>query len=885
MSMQRIALITALFALGLAAPALAADVQGSITDRSGGVLPGVVVRLLNVATGQQVSTTVDATGHFRFSNLKVGSYRIATSQIGFSDASRTVIVTDESQSLTVDFELELGSVKAEVTVSAARGERDADVVPLRTDTIGADAVREMAPVSTGDALAAAPGVTLVGSGPFQVRPRLRGLDSTRVLILVDGERLNNARTATERAGVEVGLVDVASIDSIEVLGGAGSVLYGTDALSGTINILTNRARVTDVRQMVAGFDGYYSSNENGRRGTVTLGMSDTRWAISFKGGVERFDNYKAGSPFAESSQSFFDAGTIRRLDTIDSNFPGFTFRKFPDPFNAPFTRTSQDVPNSGMEGSSVNVSGVAVLSASQTLDVKYQHRRAENVGFPDFAEPFFFQGITLPWSQFDKISATYAITNVTSWMPRLTIAPYYQRQDRLLRNTLPAQFPVPSPQFFPISVRRSNIVSDTRQQVWTPGIDVQATLLTHPTNVITVGTTIFRDRSADDRTTTTDRTEIGQVAMGPFGPAAVVYPTPVALGSAVEHPVRVPNASFSDVGVFVQDEWTVSPIVRLTAGLRADGYRVVTLATPGYDVETLIAGAAPAIARSTLPNVNGDRIKRTAVTGEAGTVLWADRAVNAFAHYVRSYRHPNLEELLFSGPATTGAIVPNIEARPETGHNVDVGTRLRSAHLNGSLSYFNNTYRNFISTEIVATVTSQSGVAPISQAINLARVRIQGVEAEGSTPFGAANLSWLPYGAVSFNRGTVLAGASPLSGTSLAGAPQDNITPWKTTVGLRVNDRRERWWAGYSVRTEAEVSRVSPLLTDSPFLIPQDLLGLGGFSVHRLATGFDWRRNDQRLALTFAVDNLTDEFYREQFQFAPARGRSFTVTLSVRGVQ
>src|SRR5690606_31111574 len=118
---------------------------------------------------------------------------------------------------------------------------------------------------TGDAILAAPGVTPVGSGPFQVRPRLRGLDSTRVLVLVDGERLNNARTATDRAGVDVGLIDPSSIESLEVLGGAGSVLYGTDALSGTINIITNRARFSDTPRLSAGFDGFYSSNEDGRR--------------------------------------------------------------------------------------------------------------------------------------------------------------------------------------------------------------------------------------------------------------------------------------------------------------------------------------------------------------------------------------------------------------------------------------------------------------------------------------------------------------------------------------------------------------------------------------------------------------------------------------------
>jgi outer membrane receptor protein involved in Fe transport len=162
-------------------------------------------------------------------------------------------------------------------------------------------------------------------------------------------------------------------------------------------------------------------------------------------------------------------------------------------------------------------------------------------------------------------------------------------------------------------------------------------------------------------------------------------------------------------------------------------------------------------------------------------------------------------------------------------------------------------------------------------------VRIQGVEAQADVPFVTGGLSWLPQASVAFNRGTVLEGTIPLTGESLAGAPQDNITPLKTTVGLRVDDRRGRWWAAYYARMAAEVTRVSPLLSDSPFLIPQDLLALDGFVVQRVAFGFDWRPNDDHLSISAAIDNLGNAFYREQFQFAPARGRTFTVAMTVRG--
>jgi len=868
--------------LSLGSPAAANELQGQIKDAVGGVLPGAAIRLINVASGQERTATADANGRYRFDAVTPGTYRIAVLHPGFSEATRTLVITEAQSAVTADFVLQVGSLSFPVDVTAMRGARDAEMIPLRTDAISRERIERQAPVSTGDALLMAPGITPVGSGPFQVRPRLRGLDSTRVLVLVDGERLNNARTATDRAGVEVGLVGVDTVQEIEVLGGAGSVLYGTDALSGTINIITNRPKYSATRQFNAGFDGFYSSNESGRRGTVTLGVSDRRWSVSFMGGGEQFDDYHSGKDFAETSAPFFADGTLARADTADTNF-NFEFHAFPEAFNAPFTRTSNLVPRSGAEGSSFNLAGMVQVRPSQELQVRYQRRHASDVGFPDFEPPYFFQTITLPWSNLDKVSASYAFLDLAPWLKKLSASAYFQRQDRLLRNDFPVQFPAPTPDaFFPISIFRLNITSDTRQQVWTPGVDVQANIQLRPSNVLTAGMTVFRDRSEDERTTVTETSMLGVVGLGQRGPAATVFPQPVVLGPPMTSlPVRVPDSSFRDLGLFVQDEWAVAPRLRLNGGLRVDAYGVTTDPTPGYDVATLVDGATPPIDPATLPDVNGESISRTAFTGEAGVVVSAGKPVSLFAHYVHSYRHPNLEELLFSGPATTGNIVPNITVEPETGNNVDVGARIRLARLTGSVAYFVNRYSNFISTEVVANSPDGS----ISQAINLAAVRIQGLEAQGATEFVAGGLTWSPEVSFAWTRGTVLSGTIPSTGESLAGEPQDNISPLKFLGGIRAGDRANRWWAGYDIRSMAEVSRVSPLLSESPFLIAQDLFGLAGFTVQRIAGGYNWRAGGQRLGVTLAVDNLTDRFYREQFQFAPARGRSVTLALNVRGVK
>ena len=859
--------------------ASAGDLVGLIADATGAVLPGAQVTLRNLATGTEQFAQADLEGRFRFENLGAGPYLVVVESPGFSRASRAVTVGADGTPAEVTFSLVPGRLEVGVTVTAARSEREASAVPLRTDTIGRDALDRMSPLSVGDALLRAPGVTPVGNGPMQVRPRLRGLDSTRVLVLVDGERLNNARTATDRAGIEVGLIDLNSVASLEVASGAGSVLYGTDALSGTINILTHQPRFSDGLRFTYGLDGYFSSNENGRRGSVSLGATGRRFALHVMTGLESYDDYRAGAAGSrEDTTSYYTSGRIKNADTIDDNF-GFTFNAFPDPFNAPYVRSSAVIPMSSASGSSLNASGVVALTGTQTLQVKYIRRQMDNVGFPDFEQPVFFSRTTLPFSNLDRVSARYEARALAPWFTNLKVTGYFQDQRRLLRTEFPVQFPVPSPAFFPINVFRLNLASDSEQHVQTPGLDVQATFVPARGHLLTAGLMLYTDRSRDTRTSTSQSTITGNVAMGARGPAPNVFSEPVVLGPpSTTHPVRVPDSSFRDIGLFAQDEWSVTAALRLVAGLRVDGYKVNTQATPGYDALSRTEGAQPPIEPAALPDANGSQLARTAVTGDIGAVLRVNDAVNLRARYGRSYRHPNLEELLFSGPATVGAIVPNMRVRPETGNNIDVGVSVRTGRLTGSVSYFHNAYDGFISTEIVATTPS----GPVSQAINFSDVRIQGVEADLDVPILTRPGVLTFFGNAAFTRGTVLSGANPLTGESLAGTPQDTISPLKAILGVRFNDARDRWWVEYGMRTQAEVSRVADTLLNSPYLIPQDLLGLAGFTVQRVAWGVNFRPRSGRLGLVFAVENLADKYYREQFQFAPARGRTFTAAFNVR---
>src|SRR5688500_2001693 len=138
---MRTLLAALLSLLCTALPAAAGSLEGKVADRSGGVLPGATITLLNIATGQERLATTGADGRFSFPDLRTGLYRVAASLAGFSDASRTLVLETDAQSAIVDFTLEIGSVRAEVTVSADRGPRDLRLVPLRAATATADLMR------------------------------------------------------------------------------------------------------------------------------------------------------------------------------------------------------------------------------------------------------------------------------------------------------------------------------------------------------------------------------------------------------------------------------------------------------------------------------------------------------------------------------------------------------------------------------------------------------------------------------------------------------------------------------------------------------------------------------------------------------------------------
>src|SRR4029077_1989915 len=92
------------------------------------------------------------------------------------------------------------------------------------------------PATVSDALLAAPGVNVSRTGPWASQVSIRGLSGERVLVLVDGVRLQSGRGH----GAQTSLVSVDKLESVDVLPGAGGAVYGSDALGGVVELNTHR---------------------------------------------------------------------------------------------------------------------------------------------------------------------------------------------------------------------------------------------------------------------------------------------------------------------------------------------------------------------------------------------------------------------------------------------------------------------------------------------------------------------------------------------------------------------------------------------------------------------------------------------------------------------
>lgn len=743
-------------------------------------------------------------------------YEVIVSFKGFGRLVRSLTSGDAALTLIVT----PSPISEYVTVTATRPQVLTSETAVPVSVVGREDIDRKAANSIGDIFRTLPGTSTVNEGAFQARPRIRGLDSNRVLILVDGERLNNSRTSTAQSGVEAGLVEISQVESVEVIRGSGSVLYGTDALGGTINIITRDtpARRDGGFRFGGTLDTFYSWNENGRRGSLAVNGSNRVFAFRVAQSLERFGNYSSGKTKGTFLQDFRNqSGTI----TNDG-----------------------EVLNSQSHGGNTQATTRFFVNDNSTLKLNYERRRGKDIGSAGLVDVFngFF-----PFSNRDKFSGRYYVAALTKNLQRLSVSGFYQTQDRNFTNILTVS---PVPPFFPGIYQISETITNTK----TSGFDLQTDWTFGGRNSLTAGASFFRDTNKDRRQITKST-------------------TPISPNRTITNTKSLPDASLTNIAAFVQDEFRVTSRLKFVGGVRVDNFKTVSQPTTGFTLPNLTAAQITDLGIGGL--AAGLNISNTSVTGDLGAIYRVNNEISVSARVGRSFRTPNIFEFFFTDAGSISGVfvVGNQQLKPESGTNFDAGVKYRSSKFAASATYFRNSYKNFLNT--VAAVDRDG--APIFlnqpgppvrvyQTQNIDQALIQGFEAEFEVPIKISVGYLTPNGNFSYLRGD----------NTRLNTPLDIISPIRTIAGFRWNNFGKAYFFDYNARIVTKQTRLSPA-----FLLPVNQGGNGGpepgFVTHNLNGGYYFQRERYGFSINVGVSNLFDRAYSEQFVFAPARGRSFTI--------
>lgn len=233
-----------------------AGVSGRVVTPAGVAIANAKVALIAPAAGVVASTWTDSGGAFSFASVEPGGYVLRVQAPGLSERRVPVQAGQTKQPLTI--KLDLVAPPEEVTVTAERGVAEAThTATQQVNVISAAELAQRAKSVTAQAAQEEQGVHLQRTSPTISGIFVRGLTGNRVNVYVDGVRYS---TSAQRGGINTffNMNQASGLDAIEIIRGPSSAQYGSDAIGGTVQLVSVSPSVSDKTH----FSGKYSAIAN-----------------------------------------------------------------------------------------------------------------------------------------------------------------------------------------------------------------------------------------------------------------------------------------------------------------------------------------------------------------------------------------------------------------------------------------------------------------------------------------------------------------------------------------------------------------------------------------------------------------------------------------------
>ena len=210
-------------------------IKGVVKDNQHLILPGVTVTLENLRDHSKVVAVTDERGVFEIKDLVPGEYQLALELEGFETIKQEVALIGEVP-LILDFQMKIAGYSEQIVVTATKTAEFLESVPVRVTLIPSREIEQKGAQNLMEALEGVPGVQVKTTCSVcnAQEVRMCGMSGAHTQILIDGMPIISGLATV----YGLSQIPAESIQQIEIIKGAGSALYGSDALAGVINIIT-----------------------------------------------------------------------------------------------------------------------------------------------------------------------------------------------------------------------------------------------------------------------------------------------------------------------------------------------------------------------------------------------------------------------------------------------------------------------------------------------------------------------------------------------------------------------------------------------------------------------------------------------------------------------
>lgn len=272
-----------------------ADLSGSVTTKGNVVLQGASIFISDLKIG----ALTDSNGTYRINNLPSGTYVIEVGFVGFKNLVKTVRL---AQNTTLNFVLDVSITEEnEIVVTGSSKATSLRKNPIPIVSISRQYLQQNLSTNIIDAISKVPGINAVTTGPNVSKPFIRGLGFNRILTLYDGVRQEGQQWGDEH-GIEV---DQNDVDKVEVVKGPASLIYGSDAVAGVVNLLPPNPPAPG--KIVGNISNEYQTNNRlisnsaslsgNTKGFTWMGRFSHKLATNY---TNRFDGRVYNTGFAET---------------------------------------------------------------------------------------------------------------------------------------------------------------------------------------------------------------------------------------------------------------------------------------------------------------------------------------------------------------------------------------------------------------------------------------------------------------------------------------------------------------------------------------------------------------------------------------------------------